>query len=364
MAESNQFMDIVGKHPEILKAMKAAEEKMAKKKAEEEAGVTEEKKEVTADAPKKAFNPFSKVKKTISTLPETEKKYGMHLPPMARELIERNKNAKIQQVVVVEEEDNDPALETVAQQPEGTVLNPDVTVKSMKKTTVAKQQSKPDIKGKAAVEETKIKDESKEDQPKEQVSKEEQPVKNKEQEQKNNDKNNVVLAEALPEEEVLTPTYFLEHVEDLKQRYFFHDLEQFKHSLCERINAITIPNDINVGMAKVRIAEIDQLRNELLERRIEIKMLYDCPFENNKGDIAVAARAQAQGSSDGERNRLYCSYLKNFPVKEGVTINVSYVRTILSMYNTIFDAAIADLVEKRQALILIFSGFKIDASMS
>lgn len=334
--------------------MKAAEEKMAKKKAEEEAGATEEKKEVTADAPKKAFNPFSKVKKTISTLPETEKKYGMHLPPMARELIERNKNAKIQQVVVVEEEDNDPALETVAQQPEGTVLNPDVTVKSMKKTTVAKQQSKSDIKSKTAVEETKVKDESKE----------EQPVKNKEQEQKTNDKNDVVLAEALPEEEVLTPTYFLEHVEDLKQRYFFHDLEQFKHSLCERINAITIPNDINVGMAKVRIAEIDQLRNELLERRIEIKMLYDCPFENNKGDIAVAARAQAQGSSDGERNRLYCSYLKNFPVKEGVTINVSYVRTILSMYNTIFDAAIADLVEKRQALILIFSGFKIDASMS
>lgn len=344
MAENNQFMAIIGKHPEILKAMEEAEAKAAQKKAKETGDANSP---ATEETPK-AFNPFNKKKMQMSKPKETT------LSPAQKNIDQQQEartDANTQQQTVIDEEDNDPALEAVAQQPKGTVINPDVTVKSMKKTMVAQQKSKGNEN--EAVTKSEVKSETK-------VAENEAS----QQTEKDSDKQKANLSSVEPEEEILTPTYFLDHYGDFKKRYFFNDFNSFKHDVCNRVKAITIPNDINVGMAKVRLTEIDQLRNELLEHRMEIKMLYECPFENNKGDIAVAARAQAQGNSDGERQRLFCSYLKNFPLKEGVTVDVSYIRTILGMYNDIFETAIAELTEKRQALILVFSGFKLDASMS
>jgi len=377
MAENNQFMAIVGKHPEILKAMKEAEERVAKRKAAAEEAAA--KGETVPEEPR--FNPFNRVKKTqTQQQPSPYRPPRMPIPPTPMEQqgwikdpetgkwVKPDKS-KIKQVVVVEEEDNDPVLETVAAQSEGETLNPDVTVKTMKKTVITQRQTKADIKEEKPAEQGKqsktvpIVEESAEEEPVEKKVQQETKVEPKKEEAKDVTVTTPIPEEEEEREEILTPAYFLEHVDELKQRYFYEDLDQLKHSLCERISAITIPNDINMGMAKVRIAEIDQLRNEILERRIEIKMLYECPFENRKGDIAVAARAQAKGNSEGERDRSFCAYLKDFPVKDG-TVNMAYIRTILGMYNTVFDNAIVELVAKRQSLILTFSGFKIDASLA
>ena len=343
MAENNQFMAIIGKHPEILKAMKEAEERAAQKKTE---GA-----DSTPAEPPRAFNPFNKKRAQQAA---AKPKEAAPAPKEEDKKPEEDKTkTTVQQPTVVEEEDNDPALEAVAQQPDGTTINPDVTVKSMKKTVVAQQKDKGNANENVTKSETK---------PETQVAEDKAP----QQTEKDSDKQeaNISSVEPEEEEEILTPAYFVAHLKDFKKRYFFHDLDLFKHNVCERVRAITIPSDINAGMAKVRLAEINQLRNELLENRMEIKMLYECPFETNKGDIAVAARAQAQGNSDGERQRLFCSYLKNFPIKEGETVNIAYIRTILGMYNNIFETAIAELTEKRQALILVFSSLKLDASMA
>ena len=331
MAISQQFTNIVKNHPELVQ--------------QSQTGATVQK-PVT---PK--INPFKNLKQNIAaaqTQPVT-------IVPSAGTPFSKPK-VEMPKTIVMDEDNNDddPALIAVADKPfEGkpasNIPEGDVTVRQ------AAAKEKPATEEKK--EETASAEPVKKEEPKQQKAKDTQKAEETKKEKQSKD-----LLDYVPEEDK-DPKYFTDNIDVLRQRYVDEEFNKYQEEISQRLAGIKITPDLNTGTVKVRLADISALRQEIFKHRVTVKMLLQCPLDKEHGDLYASAKIQAKGSNETERKSNYFQYLKNFPVKNG-SVDIPFLSTVLDMYNIFFDAVLAELRAKQEALAIYTGNLKIDATLA
>lgn len=362
MAIPTQFSDIMKKHPGLIKPKV------------EQSQEEQEQKPVSVTKP---FNPFAKMKQQKTSVPTQlvqQKTEGFSF-----------KN-KIKHMIVMDEDNNDddPALIAVADKPykeeeklvekeqKEDIPEDNVTVKeaaAKAKEEAVKQEETVTIKP------SKEEDVKQEEKPVEEKQEEEQPIaepvketiaeKKASVKQQKTSKQEKVTKDLVDfcNEEDKDPDYFKTNVELLRQRYAYKDFEDYKFKIIQRMSDIKVTPDLNTGTIKIRIADIITLRQEIFAKRIEIKAMAACPLDKDYGDIYSAAKIQATGANEAERKANVCKYLKNFPVKEG-TVDITFLTTVLKMYDVFFDGVIKELDMMHSALITFSTNLRSEAIVS
>ena len=325
MAISQQFTNIVKNHPELVQQSQTG------------TGVQK------PAAPK--VNPFKNMKQSFSA-----QQQPAAIVPSAGTPFSTVKPAMPKTIVMDEDNnDDDPALIAVADKP---------SVNSVPEGNVTVRQAATEEKAKKAEEK------------KEEVKVE--PVKQEEPKQKTEDKQKAEkpkkaeeskdLLDYVPEEDK-NPEYFKNNIDTLRQRYVDEEFNRYQEEISKRLEGIKITPDLNTGTVKVRLADISALRQEIFKHRVTVKMLLQCPLDKEHGDLYASAKIQAKGSNETERKSNYFQYLKNFPVKNG-SVDIPFLSTVLDMYNIFFDAVLAELRAKQEALAIYTGNLKIDATLA
>lgn len=325
MAISQQFTNIVKNHPELVQQSQTG------------TGVQK------PAAPK--VNPFKNMKQSFSA-----QQQSAAIVPSAGTPFSTVKPAMPKTIVMDEDNnDDDPALIAVADKP---------SVNSIPEGNVTVRQAAAEEKAKKAEEK------------KEEVKVE--PVEQEEPKQKTEDKQKAEkpkkaeeskdLLDYVPEEDK-NPEYFKNNIDTLRQRYIDEEFNRYQEEISKRLEGIKITPDLNTGTVKVRLADISALRQEIFKHRVTVKMLLQCPLDKEHGDLYASAKIQAKGSNETERKSNYFQYLKNFPVKNG-SVDIPFLSTVLDMYNIFFDAVLAELKAKQEALAIYTGNLKIDATLA
>lgn len=373
MAIPSQFNDIMKKHPGLLKS------KVEQTQEEQELTKQEEKPINTT----KSFNPFIKMKQQKTNTSEQPVQQKTESFPF---------KGKIQRMLVVDEDNNDddPALIAVADKPykehdkptkqeeesvEKDTPEDSVTVKEAAAKAKVSEEEEPVKQKETVTESSTEKDTKQKEKPVKEEKKEEPPVeesvKKKTVEKEVSTKQNKVSKQEKEtkdlvdfcNEEDKNPDYFKTNIELLRQRYAYKDFEDYKAKIIQRMSDIRVTPDLNTGTIKIRIADIITLRQEIFAKRIEIKAMAVCPLDKEYGDIYSAAKIQAIGTNETERKANVCKYLKNFPVKEG-TIDITFLTTVLKMYDVFFDGVIRELDMMHSALITFSTNLRSEAIVS
>lgn len=376
MAIPTQFSDIMKKHPGLIKPKVEQPQE-----EQEQKPVAQEEKPVNAV---KTFNPFSKMRQQKASTPAQPVQQKTEGFPF---------KGKIKQVLVMDEDNNDddpaliavadkpykeeekPADETKEDMPEGNVSVKEAAAKAKTvKTEEPVKQEEIAAAAESSVEknekqEEKLVEEDKEEKKEEPPVKE--PVKEKTVEKKTSTKQQKAPKQEKETKDLIDfcneedkdPDYFKTNVELLRQRYAYKDFEDYKAKIIQRMSDIRVTPDLNTGTIKIRIADIITLRQEIFAKRIDIKAMAACPLDKEYGDIYSAAKIQATGANEAERKANVCKYLKNFPVKEG-TVDITFLTTVLKMYDVFFDGVIKELDMMHSALITFSTNLRSEAIVS
>lgn len=343
MAINRQFADIFKKYPNLARTDEAA--------TEQQQPVVEQ------QQPVQVTHPFGKINFTpVKVEGNAPSPFGT----MKSAKQESEQQHKIAAVITVDEDntDDDPALAAVADKP----YDKKAVVQSAPADNVTVKQAKL-----TATEDQK--EQSKAEEPKAAVKEEQQaPAKTEKTKKQTKTKPVVDTAEADDIEDqyaIENPEkYFKEKVALFRQRYIQQGFQEYKTAVFKRLAAIKIDSSLNPGAIRVRIAEIDALRSEIIELAHETQALLKASFSKDYGDVFSTASMASEGGNDTARRNAYFTLLKKFPITADENVNMTFICTVLEIYNQMFQTVLSELSLKYNMLVTFQNSLKIENNAS
>lgn len=335
MAISGQFADIFKKYPKIeIKDEPVAEE--------QQQTITE-----TQPAPAVTGTIFGKLNFTPVKVDGTKKPSPFGVMKSAQQPIVEQ-HPKIAAVITVDEDNNDddPALEAVADKP-------------YDKEAVVQSADNIPVKQAAVAQKEPDKVEQKEE-PQQAPSKAEKATKKQ-------GKAKPVVDTAVDEDEIADQyaidnpaKYFTEKVAVFRGRFIQQEFQDYQNAIFARLNAIKIESSLNPGAIRVRLAEIDSLRGEIVKQSYEVQALLKASFAKEYGDVISTASMACNGSNDNERKKAYFALLKRYPITADEKVNMTFVCTVLDMYDRMFQTVLSELSVKQSMLVTFLGTLKME----
>ena len=133
-----------------------------------------------------------------------------------------------------------------------------------------------------------------------------------------------------------------------------------KQQYRERLNTIIIPLDISAGVAKGLLARIDAFFSEI---RLELAEM-ERKKERIDNIVREWEREKANGSNEIQRKQNATKAVQNFPLEQGVTVNLYEVQRQVTERHAYLQGVLDVLYGKQSRLITITGVLKLEKDLS
>lgn len=137
------------------------------------------------------------------------------------------------------------------------------------------------------------------------------------------------------------------------------EFNEYKAHWQRKLIAIHLPSDINSGIGKQILSELDEAYAYL---RVDYGQV-ESAKDRAESIIRQNERSKAEGRNEDDRKKTATQYLENYPIEEDHQINMyDYQRLIQTRYAAI--KSLIDIINNKQQRLITMTGLmKIDSEL-